>query len=84
MESNEQQLVNGLSDCDHKTDTNDDRSDHRSDDQKNGSNHENSQHLDLLKTQLSQSEEKLHKFKALAIKLKKELNEIKEQVISID
>ena len=35
-----------------------------------------------LQTKLLQNEDKLLKFKALAIKLKKELNDTKEQVIS--
>ena len=34
-----------------------------------------------LQTKLHESEDKLHKFKALAVKLKKELNETKNEVI---
>ena len=50
----------------------------------NGLPEENNTSEDLtqLKTRLNESEDKLHKFKALAVKLKKELNETKQQVIN--
>ncbi|XP_054167497.1 GRIP and coiled-coil domain-containing protein 2-like [Oppia nitens] len=67
MESNTN-LVNGLNHSNHKT-FND-----------QSLNNEDNNDINELNTRLTQTEDKLTKFKTLAVKLKKELNETKEQL----